>query len=145
VLDWRVIGGLPGIGPSSPPLFAMPQYGTGWVNILGGFTDSFSFSYGTLSSTATVSIFDDLYGTGTLLASIDLPAQEASSFAPVTIRFSGTAYSVAVATSPLSFGWDDLQFSNRQQGVPAPATLVLLGVGLAAFGLCRKQRDRAQI
>jgi hypothetical protein len=55
-----------------------------------------SFSYGAFSN-FTANIYDGLNGTGTVLASVDLSANNAFAFSPTSISFSVTGRSFPIA------------------------------------------------
>jgi hypothetical protein len=136
---WWVLGGL---GETSAPYMAYSGNETGYMNVLGGFTDVLAFSYGAISDT-TVNIFDGLNGTGTVIGSLDLPANNPFAFDHVSISFSGLAFSVAIVGTQSNFGWDDVQFSNNQREMPVTATIPLFGIGVAALMLCQRKRIAA--
>ncbi len=136
--DWELSGGF---GPTSPPNFAFSLSGTGYMNVIGGFTNSLVFSYGAFAD-SIINIFDGLNGTGSILGSLALPGGNSNAFTFVSVGFSGTALSAAIVSGQGQFGWDDLQFSNDQGDIPIPATLPLLGLGLAALAYNRKKQKR---
>ncbi|MCB1690637.1 MAG: hypothetical protein KDI33_19220 [Halioglobus sp.] len=136
--DW-IVGN--GFGQTSQPNFAFSSSGTGYMNIIGGFTNSLDFTYGAFVD-STVNIFDGLNGTGSILGSISLPGGNQNSFTFVSLGFSGTALSAAIVSAQNQFGWDDVQFSKGQKDIPIAATLPLLGLGLAALGYNRRKQKR---
>lgn len=126
-------------GQTSQPYFAsFYEDELSFVTVSGGFSGLISFTYGAFVD-SIVSIYDGADGTGNLLASINLLANNVYAFDPVSISFSGTGHSIVVVSDICLFGWDDLAF-NESSSVPEPGSLALLGLGLAGLtGLRRKQ------
>jgi hypothetical protein len=117
-------------GESSPERFAVALSGASYVNILDGFTDQITFTYGAFAD-AVVNVFDGENGTGSLLGSIDLAAHfDFANFDPVSLGFTGIGRSISLQSQPGVFAWDNLEFSNTTV-VSAPAGITLLALGLA--------------
>ena len=126
-----------GFGETSEPNFAYSSSGGGTINVAGGFTSSFSFTYGVFVD-STVSIYDGLNGTGALLATTFLAAGNTNLFAPASINFAGTARSVAITSGGNQFGFDDLVFGTG--AVPEPSVWTMLILGFGAVGATMRRR-----
>lgn len=135
--------------PSSPNiLFFLTGVGD-VMNVSSGITTGFSFDYSgnVAEGNGTVDIYSGLNGTGTLLASfvVDTSLTPLCSSGPAYcvwepdgVSFSGTAESVVFAGAANYIGWDDITLGSSSPGTPEPATLLLLGSGLA--GIATKLR-----
>lgn len=127
------------------------------VDVAAGFSAGFSGVYANpYAASATVDIYDNLGGTGALLASFALsetanagcaPAiADSANFCPFetfSLAFTGTARSV-------SFGgdgglvFDDLTFGSTEVGaVPEPTTWAMLIVGFGITGAAMRRRSKA--
>ncbi len=121
------------------------------MNVAAGFDTGFSFNYVSLSQPGSVSVYDDLDGTGNLLATLNLSANAGSCpgygagfcpFSPIGVGFAGTAKSVSFAGVANQIVFDDITFGSVTPPVdtPVPATLALFGLGLAGLGLTRRKK-----
>jgi hypothetical protein len=124
-----------------------------YMNLDTGFDTGFSFYYTAIYQTGSVSVYDDVNGTGNLLATLDLPLTTSncdpnynSGFCPFVsagIGFSGIAKSVSFAGVANQIVFDDVTFGSvtpNPEPVPAPATIFLMGAGLLGFSLARKRK-----
>jgi hypothetical protein len=116
--------------------------GTPILNFATGFENAFSFFFAT-DRISSVSIFDDIDGTGNLLATIGLDAQAFDNcngdpfgvfcnFTAAGATFNGLAKSIDFGTSANQVAFDDLTFGSITPGavdVPAPAGVFLFGLG----------------
>ncbi|MBC9032419.1 PEPxxWA-CTERM sorting domain-containing protein [Sphingomonas sp. JC676] len=144
--------------PSQPQQgnMAYSLSGMGSVNFLAGLTTGLNFDYASDANT-TVSIYADFDGTGTLLASYLLmannPSAASSRFAAagqfatsdqfgfVALAFAGTARSLVIASAPGAFTWDNVTFGSLQPGgVPEPEGWALLILGFGAAGAVMRCR-----
>jgi hypothetical protein len=110
------------------------------MNVAGGFISDFSFYYGAIEGSSrdvpqAVQIFSDANGSGTMLASMNLPMTPGSNLtgplavftaAPVDIPFAGVARSVVFTGGNQQIVYDNIQFTSA---IPEPATLVLVAEG----------------
>ncbi len=113
---------------------------TAFMNVAAGVNTGLSFYYSSASAvTGAVKAWSDLNGTGTLLGTFDLAANDLGNspitqsgaytiWTPVTLLFSGTARSFDFTASANVVGLDNISV------VPEPAVLWLFGAGLAVFG-----------
>ena len=121
------------------------------LNVAAGFTTGFSFFYSSYTD-ASVRIWDDVNGGGNLLASLPLRGQYNENcvgdptgfycnWTAEGVLFNGVAKSVDFVGEPDRVAFDDITFgTNRPGEVPEPASLALLGLGLAGLGMARRRR-----
>ena len=116
-----------------------------------GFTSGFSFNYSAITEGGSIQVYSGLDGTGTLLATLTLPTTPSDCpgynagfcpFVPIGVTFPGTAESINFGGTANQIVFDDVTFgsSTPGNGVPEPALLPLLGIGL--LGLVSIGRKR---
>lgn len=137
-------------GEPSPSTAMYFVEGNPYLNVAAGFTTGFSFYYTAVLYPGSVTIWDGLDGTGTVLTSLDLPttpfqgAQDPSGdyspFVPIGVAFDGTARSVTFGGVASQIAFDDVTLGSETPDVPEPTTVALLGAGLV--GLARRARRR---
>jgi hypothetical protein len=124
-----------------------------FINYSAGFTTGFSFFYTSLQ-TGSVSVYDGLSGTGNVLGTIALAAQDNvgctetpnfCNWTNVGVSFSGTALSVSFAdVTELNVGFDNVTFGSAVASVaavPEPETYALMLAGLAVVGAAARRRQ----
>lgn len=116
-----------GFGETSQPNLAYDFSTPATIDVAAGFYGLVSFTQG-FYAPGNVSIYSGLNGTGSLLASYDLPASDPYAFAPVDLEFSGMAESVVFTDSVSAAG--ELGIDDLTLGVPEPGTFALFAAGL---------------
>ena len=146
----------------SPVTALFFRSGTGAIlNVPAGFDTGFSSFYSAVSLSGFVEVFDGVDGTGQSLLKQPLaltalgtacgrPDREFDCWAPIGVAFDGIAKSVVFGGSADHIAFDNVTFGSATPigaappgppGVPAPATLTLLGAGLGLVVL-RLRRTR---
>lgn len=132
-------------GQTSSPNLAYSASGAGYVNFLAGITTGLNFSYGAFAN-SSLSIYDGLSGSGTLLGTFQLAQNDPYNFDFVALPFSGIAHSVVITSGETQFGWDDLTFGSLTPGaIPEPATWALMLLGFGLVGAAMRRRTTATI
>lgn len=134
--------------PSPDTVVFFLSGGAATMNVNDGFTTGFSFFY-TSSTIASVTVWDGLNGTGNILATLNLtanafgcPGDPFGAFAcwsPVGVSFAGTAFSVDFGGTADQVAFDNITIGSATPGVPEPASLALLGLGLVGLGARRRR------
>lgn len=138
-------------------LFFLTSNATG-MNRAAGFTTGFSLFYSAANNPGSLAVWSGLNGTGSLLASLALPATgngsalpgcSGTNFCPFTaagVAFSGTAQSIVFAGVANQIAFDDVTFGSITPGtvVPEPSTYALMVTGLAGLGFAARRRRASQ-
>ena len=138
------IGAIP-----SPETVMFFLSGSAILNYAGGF-DSFSFWYSTTGFSGTVSAFDGLDGSGTLLGTVNLdalgngpvPGNPFSNWAKASVAFAGAARSINFGGTVNQVIYDDITLGNLDvvAPVPEPGVLGLFGLAALALGASRRKK-----
>jgi hypothetical protein len=127
-----------------------------YLNYPSGFDTGFSFNYVSLLYSGNVNVYDDLNGTGNLLATLNLTPNAGSCpgynaqycpFSPFGVLFSGTAKSIAFGGVADQIVFDDVTFGSATpdpgpNSVPGPLPIVGAALG---FSFTRKLRNRIKL
>ena len=143
-------------GAPTMPTIAYFLSGPGDVmDVPAGFTTGFSFYYSAINAPGVVNVYSGLGGTGTLLASLDLPTTPSEPgtsgcpygqfcpWVPIGVTFAGTAESVNFTGTANQIGFDNITLGSSTPGTatPEPATLTLLGTMLGLAGMMRRRKS----
>lgn len=124
-----------------------------YLNYPAGFKDGFSFNYVSFSFNGSVNVYDDLAGTGTILATLNLTPNAGSCpgynagfcpFSPKGVTFAGTAKSIGFAGVANQIVFDDVTFGSEIPGpgpgqeVPSPLAIASLPIALGSIRNMRK-------
>lgn len=133
--------------PSSPGIMAFLDANEAYMNVAGGFTTGFSFYYASAGNTGFINVYSGLNGSGTVLASLDLPGTASycdsvhaySCWDPIGVSFSGTAQSVAFGGTANFISFDNVTIGaatpgNPTTSVPEPGALGMFGLGALLLG-----------
>ena len=124
------------------------------MNVAAGFDTGFSFYYSAANQPGVVNVYSGLNGTGSILATLTLPATgdgsglpgcEGTNFCPYTafgVTFTGTAFSVDFGGTADQIAFDNITLGSETAGgaVPEPSTwaMMLAGFGMVGLGMRRR-------
>ena len=119
------------------------------MNVSAGFTTGFSFFYTAPIYPGTVTVWSGLNGTGSLLATLDLPltpdtvnttGEHYDGWMPAGVAFAGTAESAIFTGTANYIGFDNITLGSQTPGgVPdGGATALLLGIGVLCLAGLRR-------
>ncbi len=111
------------------------------MNVTNGFDTGFSFFYGSPSYDGVVNVWSGFDGTGTLLATLNLPPIGSGPgcptyeciWAPIGVTFSGVAHSVDFGGTANQIAFDNITLGSSTPGTPEPSSMALLGAGFAGL------------
>lgn len=112
------------------------------MNVADGFVGDVSFWYSSITGSTTVSVFDGLNATGSVLSSFTLASNSTAYelFSLASQSFSGVGYSISFGGNDGQIAYDDVTVN----AVPLPAAALLFPMGAAALGLsARRKRKQA--
>lgn len=129
-----------------------------FMNVEAGFDTGFSFLYAAITQAGSISVYDDVNGTGNLLATTDLVTTVSNCasgynagfcpFNPFGIAFDGIAKSVSFAGVANQITFDDVTFGSiiagekdSPQDVPEPGTLAIFALGLIGLSARRYKKS----
>lgn len=124
---------------------------TGVMNVAPGFQNGLNFFYSAgfaAGQSETVTIWSGANGTGTVLATITLGNNNGActgfpsycTWSNVGATFSGTAHSVTFSGPANELGIADVTIGGNLPAIPEPASIYLIGSGLAAISLGKARR-----
>jgi hypothetical protein len=137
----------------SPSTIMFFLTGSPIMNVAAGFSTGLSFYYCSITATGTVQVWDNLNGTGNLLATQSLPPLGSAGngdptgafdiFGIAAVPFSGVAKSVTFSGVQNQIGFDDITFGSLTPGYETPVSnwALFIGIGLIlVFAIVRFRR-----
>ena len=110
------------------------------MNVADGFVGDVSFWYSSITGSTTVSVFDGLNATGSVLSTFTLASNSTAYelFSLASQSFSGVGYSISFGGNDGQIAYDDVTVN----AVPLPAAALLFPMGAAALGLSARRKRR---
>lgn len=120
------------------------------MNVPAGFTTGFSFFY-SARDPGFVEVYDDLNGSGNLLATLQLSPTpfgpgdpnggDYGVWVPVGVSFTGVAKSVNFSGAANRIAFDNITLGSQTPGgvIPEPGTMVLFVTGLGVAAAARRR------
>ena len=120
------------------------------MDVAAGFTTGFSFYYAAPYYTGSVTVYDGLDGTGSVLATLNLAENGSycdgilayTCWSEVGVSFAGTAMSVDFSGTANYIAFSDVTLGSPQVPTPEPSAFLMLGPAVAAAGLVRRKLMR---
>lgn len=112
------------------------------MNVADGFVGDVSFWYSSITGSTTVSVFDGLNATGSVLSTFTLASNSTAYelFSLASQSFSGVGYSISFGGNDGQIAYDDVTVN----AVPLPAAALLFPLGAAALSMsARRKRKQA--
>jgi hypothetical protein len=113
---------------------------TAYMNVAGGVDNALSFFYSTpVAVGGAIKAYSGLNGTGTLLGTFDLPANDGGAYdtwTSATFAFAGTAQSFDLSATNGAVGFDNIA------AVPEASTTAMLLAGLGLLGFTARRNRR---
>jgi hypothetical protein len=142
------------LAPSNPNVIFFLSGGADTMDVAGGFTTGFSFFYSSVNVPGVVNVWSGLDGTGTLLATLNLPVTPANGapgclgepFCPYFefgVNFAGTAMSVDFGGTANQIAFDNITLGSPIAPLPEPAAWALMLVGFGGLGVALRSRRHA--
>jgi hypothetical protein len=122
------------------------------MNVPAGFTTAFNLYYAAVNVPGSVTVWDGLGATGSVLATLNLPATGSnclgspkaySCWVTVGATFSGTAKSVSFSGAVNQIAFDNISLGTSTpppSPTPIPPTLLLVSTGLGISALYEAKR-----
>jgi hypothetical protein len=137
-----VLGSLPNgdYYANAPSMLGVANpFGTVFMNVVAGVDSTLSFYYSSPEAIiGAVKAYSGLNGTGSLLGSIDITANNSGlydSWSSATFNFTGTAQSFDFSASSSIAGFDNIA------AVPEPETYAILLAGLGLLGFVQRRKN----
>ncbi|BAQ62470.1 hypothetical protein GM3708_2876 [Geminocystis sp. NIES-3708] len=127
------------------------------MNVANGFTTGFSFYYSAINNPGFINVYDDLNGTGNLLATLNLPLTpfdgapdptgQFSPLLPLGVAFNGTAKSVDFGGTVNQIAFDNITLGSDipdPTDVPEPLTILgTVSAGIMGTLMKKKRKQKA--